>query len=104
SVNGTTNVNTSHEEDAHSTKGFNPDIPASEGSIASSRGTSRSISQESTSRENITNETTVNRNLQQEIRQTDTTRINEIRRPRTHNLNHSSSNTVDRIKNYRREK
>lgn len=104
SVNGTTNVNTSHEEDTHGTRGFNPDIPASEGSIASSGGTSRSVSQDSTSHENITNEITVNRNLQQEMRQTDTTRINEIRRPRTHNLNHGSSNTVDRIKNYRREK
>src|SRR5690606_10394511 len=104
SVNGTTNVNTSHEEDTHGTRRVNPDIPASEGSIASSGGTSRSVSQDSTSHENITNEITVNRNLQQEMRQTDTTRINEIRRPRTHNLNHGSSNTVDRIKNYRREK
>lgn len=104
SVNGTTNVNTSHEEDTHGTRRVNPDILASEGSIASSGGTSRSVSQDSTSYENITNEITVNRNLQQEMRQTDTTRINEIRRPRTHNLNHGSSNTVDRIKNYRREK
>lgn len=104
SVRGMTNVNVNRDGGAHATGAFNPDIPALEGSAASSSGTSRSVSQNSTSRENVTNETIVNRNLQQQTQQTDTPRVNEIRRPRTHNLNQDSSSTLDRIKNYRKEK
>lgn len=104
SVRGTTSVNTNHEGGAHGAGAFDSDVPASGGQAALSSGTSRSVTQNSTSRENVTNETVVNRNLQQETQQIDTSRVNEIRRPRTHNLNQDSSHTLDRIKNYQREK
>ena len=82
---------------------FNSEAPAAPGpSSTSSGGTSRTINQDSSSRENIVNETTVNQNHQQETRQTDTISTNDSRRPRMHNLNQEGSNTLDRIKNYRR--
>jgi hypothetical protein len=102
-VQGSTNVQSGHSGSVGA-GALNSDIPASEGSATSNSATSRSISQNSTSLENITNETVVNRNLQQQTQQNDTARVNEIRRPRTHNLNQGSSNTLDRIKNFRRER
>ena len=85
--------------------GFNSEAPAASGGSSPSRsGSSRTINQDSSSRENIVNETTVNRNQLQDTQQTDRMRVNQSRRPRTHNLNHQESNTLDRIKNYRRNR
>lgn len=82
---------------------FNSEASATPGnSTTSSSGSSRTINQDSASRENIVNETTVNRNHQQDTQQTDQTNVDDIRRPRTHHLNPENSNTLDRIKNYRR--
>lgn len=84
---------------------FNSEAPAASGGSSTSRsGSNRTINQDSSSRENIVNETTVNQNQQQDTQQTDRTRVNESRRPRMHNLNQQESNTLDRIKNYRRNR
>lgn len=84
---------------------FNTETSAAPGSsTTSTSGSSRTINQDSTSRENILNETTVNRNHQQDVQQTDRTSVNDVQRPRTHNLNQQDSNTLERIKNYSRNK
>ena len=101
---GTRNV-TSNTSGTSDSGGFNSEVPAAPGlSSASSGGTSRTINQDRSSRENIVNETTVNQTHQQDTQQIDRTSINESRRPRTHNLNQQESNTLDRIKNYRRNR
>ncbi len=101
---GSRNV-TSNTGGASSAGGFNSEPPTAPGSSSSSsRESNRTINQESTSRENIINETAVNRNEQQHTQQTDRTNVNESSRPRTHNLNQQESNTLDRIKNYRRNR
>ena len=101
---GSRNV-TSNTGGISSAGGFNSEAPTAPGSSSSSsRESNRTINQESTSRENIINETAVNRNEQQHTQQTDRTNVNESSRPRTHNLNQQESNTLDRIKNYRRNR
>ncbi|ANU28577.1 hypothetical protein [Planococcus versutus] len=99
---GTRNV-TSNTSGASGGGEFHSDTPAAPGaSSTSSSGSNRTINQDSASRENIVNETMVNRNHPQHTQQTDQTNVNDMRRPHTHHLNQESSNTIDRIKNYRR--
>lgn len=103
SVQGSTNVQSSYNGSTGASS-FHSEVPASGGAAASTGSTNRSVVQNSTSVENTANETVVSRGQQQQNQQTNSTRVNEILRPRTHNLNQSGSNTVDRIKNYRRGK
>lgn len=99
---GARNV-TSNTSPASGASGFMSEASSAPGALStSSGGSNRTINQDSTSRENIVNETTVNRTHQQDTQQADRTSVNESRRPRAHNLNQEGSNTLDRIKNYRR--
>ncbi|MGL3067119.1 MULTISPECIES: pLS20_p028 family conjugation system transmembrane protein [Planococcus] len=101
---GATNV-TTNSSGSSGAGNFNSEASAAPGnSTTSSSGSSRTINQDSASRENIVNDTTVNRNHQQDTQQTNRTSVNDVRRSRTHNLNQQDSNTLDRIKNYRRNR
>lgn len=101
-VQGTRNVSTRNSGGSPTTSGSGSNnFFGSGGSNDTVRGSSNSVLQQSTSQQLVQNETAVTHEHEQQVRTEETQNVNQRVRPRNYNVDGGTSNTVNRMRNFR---
>ena len=101
-VQGTRNVSTRNSGGSPATSGSGSNnFFGSGGSNDTVRGSSNSVHQQSTSQQLVQNETAVTHEHEQQVRTEETQNVNQRVRPRNYNVDGGTSNTVNRMRNFR---